>query len=119
MRHTLVYPPTWAKRAFSTTKEARRRQGSPTRPGCLAHECARAEHYKLLLGNADDMELLAEAANLLARVEIPRDVAEGIALTRMTAIRKPGGGVRGIATGDMFRRLVSRPQKEEPACLEL
>ena len=69
---------------------------------------ARAEHYKLLLGHADDVELLTEAANLLAQAEVPYEVAEGIALTRMTAIRKPGGGVRGIATGEMFRRLVSR-----------
>ena len=36
------------------------------------------------------------------------EVAAGVALARMTAIRKPGGGVRGIATGDMFRRLASR-----------
>ncbi|CAE7316914.1 unnamed protein product [Symbiodinium sp. KB8] len=54
------------------------------------------------------MELLAEAANALAQAEVPCDIAEGVALTRMTATRKPGGGVRGIATGDMFRRLVSR-----------
>eukprot|EP00439_Symbiodinium_sp_Y106_P087244 s60_g43.t1 len=26
----------------------------------------------------------------------------------MTALRKPDGGIRGIATGDVFRRLVSR-----------
>ena len=32
---------------------------------------ARAEHYKLLLGHADDMELLAEAANALAQAEVP------------------------------------------------
>ena len=69
---------------------------------------ARAEHYKLLLGHADDMELLTEAANLLAQAQVPCEVAASVALTRMTAIRKPGGGVRGIATGDMFRRLVSR-----------
>ena len=36
-----------------------------------------------------------------------------MALARLTALRKPGwseehGGVRGIATGDAFRRLVSR-----------
>ena len=39
---------------------------------------------------------------------MPSEVAAGIALTCITALRKPGGGVRGIATGDVFRRLVSR-----------
>ena len=29
-------------------------------------------------------------------------------MARLTALRKPDGGVRGIATGDAFRRLVSR-----------
>ena len=69
---------------------------------------ARAEHYKLWLGHADDVELLTEAANLLPQAEVPYVVAEGVTLTRMTAIRKPGGGVRGMARGDMFRRFVSR-----------
>ena len=69
---------------------------------------ARAEHYKVLLDQADALELLAEAATLLARADVPQEVAAGIALARMTAIQKPGGGVRGIATGDTFRRLVSR-----------
>ena len=39
------------------------------------------------------------------------DLAPGddtLALARLTALRKPGGGVRGIATGDCFRRLVAR-----------
>ena len=54
----------------------------------------RYEHYTLLLGHADDMELLAEAANALAQAEVPCDIADGIALTRMTGIRKPGGGVQ-------------------------
>ena len=30
------------------------------------------------------------------------------ALARLTALSKPDGGVRGIATGNVFRRLVSR-----------
>ena len=29
-------------------------------------------------------------------------------MSRLTALRKPHGGVRGMATGDVFRRLVSR-----------
>ena len=51
---------------------------------------------------------ITEAANLLSQAAIPLDIAEGIAMMRTTAIRNPGGGVRGIATGDMFRRLCGR-----------
>ena len=31
-----------------------------------------------------------------------------LALARLTALQKPSGGVRGIGTGDTFRRLVAR-----------
>ena len=33
---------------------------------------------------------------------------QALALSRLTALSKPGGGVRGIATGHTLRRLVSR-----------
>ena len=75
------------------------------RPGCRERARSTTNYCWAM---ADDMELLTEAANLLAQAQVPREVPAGVALTRMTAIRKPGGGVRGIATGDMFRRLVSR-----------
>ena len=52
--------------------------------------------------------MLAEAATHLAQARIPPDIAAGLAMARLTALRKPDGGVRGIATGDVFRRLVSR-----------
>ena len=67
----------------------------------------RAEHLKLLLQDLDAVDLLAEAATHLARAQVPADVADGLALTRLTALRKVDGGVRGIAIGDTFRRLVS------------
>ena len=44
----------------------------------------------------------------MARAQVPETVAHGIAMARLTALSKPDGGVRGIATGDVFRRLVSR-----------
>ena len=58
-------------------------------------------------------DLLAEAATHLARAQVPADVADGLARTRLTALRKADGGVRGIATGDTFRRLVSRTLAKE------
>ena len=69
---------------------------------------ARPEHYKLLVEHSDAFAPLAEAATILARADVLHVIAEGLAMTRMTALHKPGGGVRGIATSDTFRRLVSR-----------
>ena len=61
-----------------------------------------------MLDDAEALELFTHAANLLVAAHVPASVAAALGLSRFTALRKPGGGVRGIATGDTFRRLVSR-----------
>ncbi|CAE7939482.1 unnamed protein product [Symbiodinium sp. KB8] len=81
----------------------RRRRG-----GAAGLSGMRAEHLKLLLQDLTSVDLLAETATRLARAQVPADIADGLARTRLTAVRKTDGGVRGIATGDSFRRLVSR-----------
>ena len=53
-------------------------------------------------------ELIAYASTRLGNAQVPADIAAGLALARLTALQKAGGGVRGIATGDVFRRLVPR-----------
>ena len=68
----------------------------------------RAEHLKLLLQDVEAQELLAYAATRVARAQLPSTIAAGVAMARLTAFRKPDGGVRGTATGDAFRRLVAR-----------
>ena len=73
----------------------------------------RAEHLKLLLQDSEALELLAEACTLLAQARVPIEVCKALAMARITALRKPGGGVRGIATGDTFRRLVSKTLARE------
>ena len=98
-------PPTPVRLTSTAVARSLREAKRGSAPGLSG---ARAEHYKVLLGHADDVELLTEAADLLAQAEVPYEVAAGVALTRMTAICKPGGRVCGIATGGMFRRLVSR-----------
>ena len=89
-------------RAIAQTLREARRGAAPGLSG------ARAEHFKLLLSDADGLELLMHAASVLAQARVPPAVAAALALARMTALQKPDGGVRGIATGDVFRRLVSR-----------
>ena len=56
------------------------------------------DHLMPLLRNSGDSELFCE-------LEIPAEIVSAIFLGRMTALRKPSGGVRGIVVGDVLRRL--------------
>ena len=71
--------------------------------GICGHAC-RAP-FKLLLADVPALELLAFAATKLANADVPADIASG---PPHAALRKPDGGACCIATGDIFRRLVSR-----------
>ena len=44
---------------------------------------------------------------------VPQPFVDAIRLGRMTTLRKPDGGVRGIVTGDVVRRLVSRTMAQQ------
>jgi hypothetical protein len=66
------------------------------------------EHLTVCLELEETAELLADAAQHLARAEVPGAVAEALRLARLTALTKKAGGVRGIATGEVMRRLVAR-----------
>ena len=88
--------------AVATALREARRGGAPRLSGM------RAEHLKLLLQDVESQELLAYAATRVARAQLPPTVAAGVAMARLTALRKPDRGVRGIATRDAFRRLVAR-----------
>ena len=73
------------------------------------------EHLKVVLNSARDSEMLWQMAEEFVRAEVPVEVVEGIRLGRMTALRKPTGGVRGIVVGDTFRRAVSRSVAQQIA----
>ena len=88
--------------AVATTLREAKRVGAAGLSG------TRAEHLKILLQDAEAIELLADEATQLARAHVPQEIQQALAMARMTALRKPDGGVRGIATGDAFRRLVAR-----------
>ena len=75
--------------------------------GSAAGLSGSVEHYRLLLEDEEALDLLAHAASLLTNADALADVLRALALSRLTALSKPGG-VRGIATGDTLRRLVSR-----------
>ena len=61
-----------------------------------------------MLESGPDTELLATFADTFAKGEVPQEIVNALRMGRMTALRKPDGGVRGIVVGDFFRRLVSR-----------
>ena len=75
----------------------------------------RAEHLKPLLEDEGSMNALGFAATMYAQAGVPEEVAQALALARLTALKKEGGGVRGIATGDVFWRLVSRALAQQAA----
>ena len=62
------------------------------------------EHLQPLLDHTKDSKLFSQAAERLARAQIPFVVKEAVRLGRFTALQKPDGGVRGIVAGDIVRR---------------
>ena len=64
------------------------------------------EHLRPLLDSARDSELLWDLA-LFSSGKVPAEILPLLRLGRITALRKPSGGIRGIVVGDMFRRLVA------------
>ena len=67
-----------------------------------------AEHLQVLLDDEVATGRFVNAAEQVARADLPGDVVEALLLGRLTALRKPNGKVRGIVTGDAVRRLVGR-----------
>ena len=66
------------------------------------------EHLRPLLDNPRDVHSLFLMAEQLAQGLAPEAAVRALRLDRLTALRKPTGGVRGIVVGDILRRLVSR-----------
>ena len=67
-----------------------------------------ADHLRPLLDNVADTTRFWRFAQVLARATVPEDVVDAVKLGKMTALQKPKGGVRGIVSGDIIRRLVAR-----------
>ena len=60
------------------------------------------------MDDQDTMDLLFEAATGLAQANLPSSVSAVLTTVRLTALSKWDGGVRGVATGCTFHRLVAR-----------
>ena len=77
--------------------------GSAPGPGGCTYEM-----FKLCLDDAETSLLLFRAAEDLARAQAPDCITRAFMCATMTAFQKQDGGVRGIATGTSFRRLVAK-----------
>ena len=79
---------------------------------CVLGEGARqgmtTDHLRPLLDNVRDLHMLFLVGEQLATGKAPHEVVEIVRMSRLTALTKPNGGIRGIVSGDVVRRLVSR-----------
>ena len=73
------------------------------------------EHLQPLLESERDTGLLCQVAHLLARGHLPPAALQVLRLGRVTALKKPDGGVRGIVVSDVLRRLVARTMAKQCA----
>ena len=90
------------KQIFLKSLQSARRGSSPG-PGGWTYE-----HLKILMDEMDVFDLVFEAASSVAQGRVPADIQGPLMSARLTALSKDDGGVRGIATGCTFRRLVAR-----------
>ena len=72
-----------------------------------------SEHLRVLLYCPMATVALVEVATALSRADVPEEIKGAIRLGRLTALRKPNGGLRGIVAGDIVRRLVARTMAQE------
>ena len=63
---------------------------------------------RVCLDDHELFQLLFRAAEDFATADMPEPVRNSFMSATMTALQKPDGGVRGIATGTSFHRLVAR-----------
>ena len=74
-----------------------------------------ADHLQPVLDTARDTSIFFQFATVLARGQAPAAAVEGVRMGRITALKKPNGGIRGIVVGDILRRLVARTMAKQMA----
>ena len=69
----------------------------------------------MLLDDEQATLLITEAAEHLSTADLPKEIADAIGLGSLTALLKENGSIRGIVTGDTFRRGVARTMAQQCA----
>ena len=73
------------------------------------------EHLRPLLASPTTLHWFFRLGEHLVTARVPNLVIEAVRMGRMTALRKPVGGIRGIVVGDVIRRLVARTVAQQVA----
>jgi len=68
----------------------------------------RWEHWRCVLSSSSAVTALYDVLLRVASAQLPASAAEALALSKLTPLRKPGGGVRPIAAPSLLRRLAGR-----------
>ena len=68
----------------------------------------RWEHWRVVLASPTALTALHEVLLRVADGNLPESAARVLAASKLTALRKPGGGVRPIAAPSLLRRLAGR-----------
>ena len=68
----------------------------------------RNEFLRVCLDDDISFDALYDVGVIFARGQIPSEIAQFMKLARLTPLIKPNGRIRGIPSGDTFRRLVSK-----------
>ena len=64
----------------------------------------RNEYPRLCLDDESSVDALHVAAQILAQAQVPEELRLAFVLSKLTALRKDSGRIRGIARGHIFRR---------------
>ena len=67
------------------------------------------DFLNLCLDDTNCSDVLLDAVENFGRAKAPAEINDAFLPARLTALTKPKGGVRDIATSTAFRRLVARP----------
>ena len=86
---------------FSHLRKARR--GAAPGPSGMT-----SDHLLPLLEVSADSLALGQVASLFSRAQVPLEIVEALGAGRMTALKKPDGGVRGIVVVEIFRRVTAQ-----------
>ena len=71
------------------------------------------EHLRPLLENTRDSHRFFLMTEQLAQEVAPEAAIHAVRVGRLTALRKPDGGVRGIVAGDVVRWLIARTMAQQ------
>ena len=67
-----------------------------------------ADDLRVILEDDRATDLLLNLAQHFTSARVPPEILEALRVGRVTALQKENGGVRGIISGDILRRLVAR-----------